>query len=93
MSCNVALRHVLDLASLRLWHRPTGAALIGPLAWEPPKVQPSKKKRKKERKKEKKKVNKVKGKNSSKDKVFKSCGSRRGKLCSDVMQPHERTNP
>ena len=36
MSCGVAHRCDLDPALLRLWHRPTATALIGPLAWEPP---------------------------------------------------------
>ena len=29
-------RHGLDPALLWLWHRPAAAALIRPLAWEPP---------------------------------------------------------
>ena len=34
MSCGVSYRHSLD--PMWLWHRPATAALIGPLAWEPP---------------------------------------------------------
>ena len=34
MSCGIGRRHSLDLELLWLWCRP--AALIGPLAWEPP---------------------------------------------------------
>ena len=34
MSCGVGTR--LDLVLLWLWHRPAAAALIKPLAWEPP---------------------------------------------------------
>ena len=33
-SCCVACRCGSDLALLWLWHRPAGAALIEPLAWE-----------------------------------------------------------
>ena len=36
MSCGVDLRHGLDLVLLWLWYRPAAAALIQPLAWEPP---------------------------------------------------------
>ena len=36
MSCGVGHRHGLDPALLWLWHRPAAAALIRPLAWEPP---------------------------------------------------------
>ena len=36
VSCGVGRRHSSDLALLWLWHRPVAAALIGPLAWEPP---------------------------------------------------------
>ena len=36
MSCDVALRHGLDLALLWLWHRLAVTAPIQPLAWEPP---------------------------------------------------------
>ena len=36
MSCGIGRRHGSDLALLWLWHRPTAAALIGPLAWDPP---------------------------------------------------------
>ena len=53
LSCGVGRRLGLDLASLRLRHRPAAVAPIGPLAWEPsrhgPWVQPwkaGKKKRK-----------------------------------------------
>ena len=38
MSCGVGHRHCLDLELLWLWYRPTAAALIWPLAWEPPHV-------------------------------------------------------
>ena len=36
MSCGVGRRRSSDLALLWLWHRPAVAALIRPLAWEPP---------------------------------------------------------
>jgi len=36
MSCGVGCRHSSDPALLWLWCRPVAAALIGPLAWEPP---------------------------------------------------------
>ena len=36
MSCGVGHRRGSDLVLLWLWHRPVAAALIGPLAWEPP---------------------------------------------------------
>ena len=36
MSCGVGHRCRLDPAWLWLWRRPVAAALIGPLAWEPP---------------------------------------------------------
>ena len=36
MSCGVSHRCSLDLALLCLWRSPEAAALIGPLAWEPP---------------------------------------------------------
>ena len=36
MSCGIGRRHGLDLALLWLWRRPAAAALIRPLAWEPP---------------------------------------------------------
>ena len=36
MSCGVGHRHDSDLVFLRLWHRSAVAALIPPLAWEPP---------------------------------------------------------
>ena len=36
MSSGVGRRHGLDLALLWLWRRPAAAALIRPLAWEPP---------------------------------------------------------
>ena len=36
MSCGVGRRHGSDLMLLRLWHRLVAAALIIPLAWEPP---------------------------------------------------------
>ena len=36
MSCGVGHKRGLDLALLRLWHRPVATAWIRPLAWEPP---------------------------------------------------------
>ena len=36
MSCGIGRRRSSDLALLWLWCRPAAAALIGPLAWEPP---------------------------------------------------------
>ena len=36
MSCGVGHRRGSDPALLWLWPRPVAAALIGPLAWEPP---------------------------------------------------------
>ena len=36
MSCGVGRFYGLDLALLWLWGRLVGAALIRPLAWEPP---------------------------------------------------------
>ena len=36
LSCGVGRRHGLDPALLWLWCRPAAAALIRPLAWEPP---------------------------------------------------------
>ena len=36
MSCGVGHRHSWDLALLWLWRRLAVAALIRPLAWEPP---------------------------------------------------------
>ena len=36
MSCGVDCRRDSDSALLWLWCRPVAAALIGPLAWEPP---------------------------------------------------------
>ena len=52
MSCGVAWRCSLDLALLWLWHRLAAAALIQPLAWEPPyTVGGAQKKKKKEKKK------------------------------------------
>ena len=36
MSCGVGCRCSSDLALLWLWRRPAAAALIRPLAWEPP---------------------------------------------------------
>ena len=52
MSCGVNYRCGSDLALLWLWHRPTAAAPIQPLAWELPYaagVAPQKKKFKNER--------------------------------------------
>ena len=36
MDCGVSWRHSSDPVLLWLWHRPAAAALIQPLAWEPP---------------------------------------------------------
>ena len=36
MSCGVGRRRGSDSALLWLWHRPVTAALVQPLAWEPP---------------------------------------------------------
>ena len=36
MSCDVGCKSSLDLVLLWLWPRPAAAALIQPLAWEPP---------------------------------------------------------
>ena len=36
MSCGIGCRCSMDLAGLWLWRRPAAAALIRPLAWEPP---------------------------------------------------------
>ena len=36
MSCGVGHRPSMDLALLRLWHRPAATAVIEPLAWELP---------------------------------------------------------
>ena len=36
MSCGVVCRHGSDPVLLWLWYRPAAAALIQPLAWEPP---------------------------------------------------------
>ena len=36
MSCGVSCRHGSDLAWMWVWRRPGAAALIRPLAWEPP---------------------------------------------------------
>ena len=54
VSCDVGCRSGLDLALLWLWRRPGAAALIQPLAWEPPyatglSVKRQKKKKKKEK--------------------------------------------
>ena len=59
MSCGVGCRHGLDLALLWLWHRL--AALIRPLAWEPPHAAGAalKSQKKKKRKKEKKQLLKI----------------------------------
>ena len=38
MSSGVGQRHSSDMVLLWLWYRPADAALIGPLAWEPPYV-------------------------------------------------------
>ena len=59
MSCGVGHRHGSDPALLWLWHRPVAAALIRPLAWEPPYAVGAalEKKGKKDKKKKKKKPN------------------------------------
>ena len=56
MSCGVGCRCNLDPVLLWLWCRPAVAALIQPLAWEPPDATCAalKKKKKKKKKKEKK---------------------------------------
>ena len=36
MSCGIGCSHGLDPVLLLLWCRPAAAALIQPLAWEPP---------------------------------------------------------
>ena len=60
MSCGVAWRCSLDLALLWLWHRLAAAALIQPLAWEPPyTVGVALKKKKKAKKKKKSKKKKI----------------------------------
>ena len=38
VSCGVGRGYSSDLVWLWLWHRPAAAALIQPLAWEPPYV-------------------------------------------------------
>ena len=54
MSCGVGHRSGSDLMLLWLWCRPTAAAPIRPLAWEPPYAASTalKKKKKKERERE-----------------------------------------
>ena len=52
MSCDVGLRHGLDLALLWLWCRPP-VALIRPLTWEPPYAESAALKRQKKTKKKK----------------------------------------
>ena len=59
MSCAVGHRHSSDLIWLWLWHRPGAAAVIQPLAWEPPyamgmALKRPKQKTNKQKKKEKK---------------------------------------
>ena len=54
MTCGVGQRYGLDLALLWLWHRPVAAALIRPLAWEPPNAEGVALKRPKEKEKKKK---------------------------------------
>ena len=51
MSCGVGCRCYLDLMLLWLWHRLAAAALIQPLAWEPPYATPVALKSKKAKKK------------------------------------------
>ena len=46
MSCGVDCRHGSNPALLWLWHRPAAAALIWPLAWDPPQEQKKKKRKK-----------------------------------------------
>jgi len=58
VSCGVGHRHGSDPALLWLWRRPVAAALIRPLAWEPPYaagVALEKEKKKKEKERQKKK--------------------------------------
>ena len=62
MRCGVGHRHGSDPELLWLWHRPSGEAPIGPLAWELPyatsvalKSQKKKKKREREREREREK--------------------------------------
>ena len=63
MSCSVGHRHGLDLALLRLWHRPAAVTLI----WEPPYAAGAALKRQKKKKKKKKKKDKE-NKNTKKTK-------------------------
>ena len=51
VSCGVGHRYGSDVALLWLWHRLVAAALIGPLAWEPPGAALKRKKEKKKKKK------------------------------------------
>ena len=64
LSCGVGQRCSSDPVMLWLWCRPTAAAPIQPLAWEPPYAAcvalKSKKKKKKKEKKKKKKAKKKK---------------------------------
>ena len=55
MSCGVGSRQDSDPELLWLWHRLTAAALIQPLAWEPPSVTGAALKRIEKKKKKKKK--------------------------------------
>ena len=54
MSCGVGHRLDLDPTLLWLWHRPAAAALIGPLAWEPPYAVGAAQEKTKKKKKKKK---------------------------------------
>ena len=56
MSCGVGCRCGSDPVLLWLWRRPAAAALIGPLAWEPPVAQEMEKRQKRKEKGEKSKV-------------------------------------
>ena len=54
VSCDVGLRHGLDLVLLWLWCRPAATVPIRPLAWEPPYAMGVAIKRPKKKKKKKK---------------------------------------
>ena len=53
MSCGVSQRRVFDLMLLWQWGKPAAVALIGPLAWEPPRALGAALKNKIKKKKEK----------------------------------------
>jgi len=60
MSCGVDHRHSSDLALLWLWCRAAAAALIRPLAWEPPYAADAALKRTKDKRQKQNKTNKQK---------------------------------